>query len=95
MKVLLKKEVCESREQCIQPHRNVLHKKKKKKPQTQMLNNHYPNGHVVHHKDCGCPRTEDEVEELQHWCGNAIGHGLEEEGHPRGGRDESKYYEAI
>ena len=60
-----------------------------------MLNNHYPNGHVVHHKDCGCPRTEDEVEELQHWCGNAIGHGLEEEGHPRGGRDESKYYEAI
>ena len=69
--------------------------KKKKQPQTQMLNNHYPNGHVVHHKDCGCLRTEDEVEELQHWCGNAIGHRLEEEGHPRGGRDESKYYEAI
>ena len=22
---------------------------------------------------CGCPRIDDEVEELQHWCGNATG----------------------
>ena len=45
--------------------------------------------------NCRCSRTEDEVEELQHWCGNATGHGLEEEGHPRRGRDESKYSEAF
>ena len=30
--------------------------------------------------------TEDEVEELQYWCGDAMGHELEEEGHPRKGR---------
>ena len=39
--------------------------------------------------------TEDEVEELQYWCRNAMGHGPEEEGHPRRGRDESKYTEAF
>ena len=22
---------------------------------------------------CGCPRIDDEVEEWQHWCGNATG----------------------
>ena len=38
---------------------------------------------------CGCLRTEDEVEELQYWCGDAMGHGPELKGHPRRGRDES------
>ena len=23
--------------------------------------------------NCGCSRTKDEVKELQHWCGNAMG----------------------
>ena len=38
---------------------------------------------------------EDEVEKLQHWCGNAIGHEPKEEGHPRRRRDESKYFETF
>ena len=39
----------------------------------------------------GCSRTNDEVEELQHWCGNAMGHGPKEECRPRKGRNESRY----
>ena len=39
----------------------------------------------------GCPRTEDEVERLQHWCRNAPSHGSEEESCPRKGTDKSKY----
>ena len=38
---------------------------------------------------------EDEVEKLQHWCGNAMGHKPKKEGHPRRGRDESKYFGAF
>ena len=41
---------------------------------------------------CGCPRTEDEVEGLQNWCGNAMGHGPKEESRPRKGRNESRYF---
>ena len=37
---------------------------------------------------CGCPMTEDEVEESQHWYGNAIGHGPEEESRSRKGKSE-------
>ena len=37
---------------------------------------------------CGCPMTEDEIEELQHWCGNATGHGPEEEIRLRKGKSE-------
>ena len=40
---------------------------------------------------CGCLRTEEEVEELQHWCGNATGHGPEEESRPRKGKSDSRY----
>ena len=37
--------------------------------------------------NCGYLKTEDEVEELQYWCGDATSHWPEEEGHPRRGRD--------
>ena len=40
---------------------------------------------------CGCPRTDDEVEGLQHWYRNAPGHGPEEESCARKGKDKSKY----
>ena len=43
------------------------------------------------HKNCGSLRTEDEVEGLEHWCGNAAGHGPEEESYLRKGRNESRY----
>ena len=38
-----------------------------------------------------CPRTNDEVEGLQHWYRNAPGHGPEEESYVRKGKDKSKY----
>ena len=44
---------------------------------------------------CGCPMTEDEIEELQHWCGNATGHGPEEEIRLRKGKSESRYSKAL
>ena len=53
MKVLLKKEVCESREQCMGPVNSacaceMLFSKKKKKSETQMRAfQHYPNKGLV------------------------------------------------
>jgi len=47
------------------------------------------------HNICGCPRTEDGYEELPYNCGDVAVHGLEEERHPRRGRDESKYSKAF
>ena len=53
------------------------------------------------HNICECPRTEDGYEELPYNCGDAAVHGnaavheLEEERHPRRGRDESKYSKAF
>ena len=41
--------------------------------------------------NCGSPRTEDEVEMLQHWCGNAAGHRPKEESRPIKVRNESRY----
>ena len=40
---------------------------------------------------CGCPKTDDEVEGLQHWCKNAPGHGPKEESRSRKGTNKSKY----
>ena len=47
------------------------------------------------HVCCGCPRTEEEVEELQYKCGDAATHKPEEGSHPKRGRDESKDSEAF
>ena len=41
--------------------------------------------------NCGCSRIDDEVEGLQHWCRNALGHGPKEESRLRKGTDKSKY----
>ena len=39
----------------------------------------------------GCPRMEDEYEELQYDCGDVIVHGPEEERRSMKGGDELKY----
>ena len=42
-----------------------------------------------HHGNSGCPRIEDEVEELQHWCGRKVARG--EEGMSQGALRHSKW----
>ena len=42
-----------------------------------------------HHGNSGCPRIEDEVEELQHWCGRKVAWG--EEGMSQGALRHSKW----
>ena len=44
---------------------------------------------------CGCPITEEEVEELQYKCGDDAAHKPEEGSHPKRGRDESKHSEVF
>ena len=44
---------------------------------------------------CGCPITEEEVEELQYKCGDAAAHKPKEGSHPKRGRDESKHSEVF
>ena len=44
---------------------------------------------------CGFPITEEEVEELQYKCGEAVAHKPEEGSHPKRGRDESKHSEVF
>ena len=46
---------------------------------------------TLKYTSCGCPRTEDEFEELQYDFGNVTVHGPGEERHSRKGGDESKY----
>ena len=45
--------------------------------------------------NCGHPRTEDEVEQLQHWCGNPMRHEPKEENRLRKGKSESRYSKAF
>ena len=44
---------------------------------------------------CGCPITNEEVEELQYKCGDAATHKPKKGSHPKRGRDESKDSEAF
>ena len=44
---------------------------------------------------CGFPITEEEVEELQYRCGDAVAHKPEEGSHPMRGSDESKHSEVF
>ena len=51
---------------------------------------------LVHvHVCCGCPITEEEVEELQYKCGDAAAHKPKEGSHLKRGSDQSKDSEAF